>query len=473
MVGGKTLAQWLDERPELADVTAARETLWLNPHYCDFATAQTRTEQVRDAALRLERFAPYIAKAFPETRKPSDFNASESFNAGQTPDTMDGIIESPLREVPEFIQKASAHFGTSIQGRVFLKCDNDLPISGSIKARGGIYEVLKHAETLAIRAGMLSVNDDYSVLDSSPFRKLFSRHSIAVGSTGNLGLSIGLMGSTLGFRVDVHMSSDAKQWKKDLLRSRGVHVIEYASDYNTAVASGRKQADANPEMHFVDDENSIDLFMGYAVAAARLERQLLNAGIRPGKDCPLFVYLPCGVGGGPGGVCFGLKQIFRDNVHCFFAEPTNSPCMLLGLLTGLHGKVSVRDFGLSNVTEADGLAVAKPSSFVGRTLKSMISGVLTVQDDTLLKLLYLMADTQDIKLEPSALAAMPGPFRMQAVGNKYNTRHNIDLKQAVHILWATGGSMVPADEMARYIELGKQLLRDLYIKTGSPGRGTA
>lgn len=441
----QTIANWKNDAfiNQLIDLT---ETVWFNPDTLPFAEATKgialSRADVEDAAARLERFRPYIEKVFPETE------ASE------------GMIESPLRHIPYMKSALSEYFRTQLSGELLLKCDSELPISGSIKARGGIYEVLNHAEKLALGAELLSESDDYSKLDSEEFKHFFSKHAIAVGSTGNLGLSIGIISAQLGFSVTVHMSADARQWKKDMLRSKGVHVIEYDSDYSTAVAEGRKQAATNPYCYFIDDENSVTLFLGYAVAAERLKQQLEEKNITVDADHPLFVYLPCGVGGGPGGVAFGLKLVFGDNVHCFFAEPTRSPAMLIGLYTGLHDAVSVQDFGIDNKTVADGLAVGRPSGFVGKTMQHMIDGTFTVSDDTMFKLLTMLTDSEGIKLEPSALAGMSGIVHMHN-HREYIQQHNLQdtMPSATHIAWGTGGSMVPDEEMQKYYETGAALLK--------------
>ncbi|HDR7685496.1 MULTISPECIES: D-serine ammonia-lyase [Bacillus cereus group] len=433
------------EYPLVNKLIATEEIFWINPNIEKYETAITASplneEDVKDAEERLKRFAPYIAKVFPETKETN------------------GIIESPLVKIPSMKQSLEKNYGQLILGKLLLKCDSHLPISGSIKARGGIYEVLKHAEQLALQHGMLTEEDNYSILDSDTCREFFAKYSIAVGSTGNLGLSIGIMSAKLGFNVTVHMSADAKEWKKDLLRNKGVNVIEYEADYSKAVEEGRQQADADPSCYFVDDENSHDLFLGYAVAASRLQKQLEELEIIVDEEHPLFVYLPCGVGGGPGGIVFGLKLLYKNNVHCFFAEPTHSPCMLLGLMTGLHDKIAVQDIGIDNITDADGLAVGRPSGFVGKTIEPFLNGNYTVSDEELYRLLKELADKENINLEPSALAGMVGPVNVCKNENEYLQKQQLTetVKKGTHIVWGTGGSMVPEDVMNGYYKKGLEL----------------
>lgn len=427
--------------PLIDALTALQPLSWFNPAIAPVAEALgdvgLTLDDVDDASARLVRFAPYLAKVFTETQASG------------------GIIESPIVPLPAMQAALKV-----TPGKVWLKQDSHLPISGSIKARGGIYEVLKHAETLALDAGLLKQDDDYSLLASDVLKAFFGQYAIAVGSTGNLGLSIGIMSARLGFRASVHMSADARQWKKDKLRAHGVTVVEYAQDYSVAVEEGRRQAQGDPSCHFVDDENSHDLFLGYAVAGQRLKRQFDAAGVTVDAEHPLFVYLPCGVGGGPGGVAFGLKLVFGDAVHCVFVEPTHSPCMLLGVHTGLHEGISVQDIGIDNVTAADGLAVGRPSGFVGRAMQRLIDGYATVSDEELYRLLALLEQTEGWRLEPSAVAGFAG-IKQVLQAQDYQQRLGLTpqrLQQATHLVWGTGGSMVPAAEMDAYVARGRALL---------------
>ncbi|PKH09698.1 D-serine ammonia-lyase [Moritella sp. Urea-trap-13] len=436
------IIQLINEFPLLELLIDLQPLSWFNPKVTSYVEALPYVGltalDVQDASDRLLRFAPFLCLAFPETQKSN------------------GIIESRLQAIPLMQAALGKHYQSDLPGRMMIKLDAQLPISGSIKARGGIYEVLQHAEKLAISAGILRIDDDYSKINSPQFKAFFSQYKIAVGSTGNLGLSIGIIGASLGFQVSVHMSADARQWKKDRLRQHGVNVVEYQSDYSIAVEKGREEALQDPFCHFVDDENSTSLFLGYAVAGERLKQQFDEQGIVVDAEHPLFVYLPCGVGGGPGGVAFGLKLAFGDHVHCIFAEPTHSPCMLLGVYTGLHDQISVQDLGIDNVTAADGLAVGRASGFIGKAMERMLDGYITLTDADMYQLLGLVHETELLKLEPSALAGMPGIVHVTNNADYLERMQLTDkLVNATHLVWATGGGMVPEAEMTAYLQLAK------------------
>lgn len=417
-------------RDLLASLIAKRPTLWLNPQLGAALAAQGPSfADILAAKDRFARCAPLLAVLFPELAR------------------AEGAIASPLEPADALACALGAE-----SGRWFVKRDDSLPVAGSIKARGGFHEVLAVAERIAEEHGLLGAAEDRRALASPDARACFARYTIAVGSTGNLGLSIGTMAAALGFRAVVHMSADAKQWKKDRLRARGVSVIEHVGDYARAVAAGRAAAAGSSYSHFVDDERSSLLFLGYAAAALELAAQLEHAGRKVDDAHPLFVYVPCGVGGAPGGIAYGLKAVFGSNVHCFFAEPVASPCMLVQLASGDDEPISVYDIGLDNRTEADGLAVAQASEFVAPLMRSRLSGVFTVEDEALYAHLLAVKLALGIDLEPSAAAAVGGPLWVtnSATGGDYTGRDRLATASATHVIWTTGGALVPPEELTRF-----------------------
>lgn len=436
----------LPNDPAREDVLAGRPALWLNPNLkpdgISDPSLPIRSAQVSEAEANWRILAPVLKACFPEL------------------EASNGKILSQLIEAKD-LRIALGYAGPEY-GRVFVKADNDLPVAGSIKARGGVYEVFMYAKQMAEKRGILTPGGDITVLASTQARALFAQHTIAVGSTGNLGLSVGIAARALGFRAVVHMSSDAKQWKVERLTRLGVEVVQHKADYTTAVECARIDAEGDPTIYFVDDERSEMLFFGYSAAASELAAQLEAAGVTVDEDHPLFIYLPCGIGGAPGGAAYGLKAIFGDAAHAFFVEPVQSPCALVHMMSGSKELVSVYDVGLTNRTEADGMAVARMSAFVADVMKPMLSGVFTVADDDLFRWLWMAETTQSIRLEPSATAGFAGPeFIVKGKqGLAYQEARGLTgkLAQATHVIWTTGGAFVPEDQFKQFMERGTSLV---------------
>jgi D-serine dehydratase len=413
IIDGSNALQQLSDRQPL---------FWTNPKRDGVVTGAQRAA-IQDAQARMHRFAPMLTRLFPELHG------------------AEGRIESPL--LPAAAMAAPLGFAAN-PSSLFVKADHSLPVCGSIKARGGAHAVLEIAERLA--GNPLSS-------DAQALQQDFRAHEISVGSTGNLGISIGTFATALGFRAAVHMSSEAKGWKKARLRARGVRVVEHYGDYLEALASGRSAAQDDTTHHFIDDEDSETLLYGYATAAQELSRQLAAAGRVVDPQHPLFVYLPCGVGGAPAGISLGLSALYGRNVHCFYAEPVEAPCMLLALAGGDPTR-SVYDLGLSGATQADGLAVPRASEFAARLSRHVAAGAFTVGDELLFQNLRLAYKTMGLRLEPSAAAGFEGAVCLSGtLGRDHLARleFSVSTDDITHVVWTTGGALVPDDEFAGFL----------------------
>ncbi len=424
------------------------EILWINPRLEKTEKANKESTysfaDIQEVEDRFQRFAPFIQKVFPETKETK------------------GILESELTKIDSMKQWLETEYKVELPGDFYIKRDDLLAVSGTIKSRGAIYEVLKYAETLALKEGLLkSTAENYEVFASEEFKKFFSNYNLTVGTTGNLGISVGAMSRALGFQATVHMSEEAKAWKKNFLRERGVQVIEHKTNFSEAVDAGREASNKDPMSYFVDDEHSEELFLGYTVGGYRMKEQLAKEGIVVDEEHPLFVYLPCGIGGSPSGITFGLKHAFGDHVHCFFAEPTKMPSMIAGLETQMFDGIAVDALGLGSLTVADGLAVPRTSGLVAKLMNNYFAGGYTLTDDSFRILLTKLYEIEDIFLEPAAVAGLAGPFKVlgSEAGKKYIQEHDLQdkLKNATHIAWGTGGSMVPAEDRVNFIEAGQDL----------------
>jgi D-serine dehydratase len=406
--------------PIVAQLRDRLPAVWLRPRSAA-ATNQTPLTpgEIRAAEQRLDRFRPVLAALFPAAR-------------------WDGRIRSALLEYPRQADLPE----------ILVKADHDLPMTGSVKARGGVYELLCRIEAVALMEGLVKPGESLAPLLTPAAKTLFSKHRIVVASTGNLGFSIGLVARAFDLEAEVHMSHDAKTWKKERLRRTGANVIEHPCDYTDTVARARDSASASGS-YFIDDESSRLLFVGYTTAAAELAEQLGERGLKVGTNTPLVVYLPCGVGGAPGGITAGLKTIYGDDVRCVFVEPVASACVLAALAVGNGAPLSVYDIGLDNDTIADGLAVPVASKLVMSSVGASIDAAVAVTDAAMLDWVRRAWKESRLRLEPSGAAGFAAlPLFLEATRKAGEPLP----PGAIHVVWTTGGSQLPEDQFTALLQ---------------------
>jgi len=402
---------------------AGKPAVWMreSPAGVEALSGAVGPDAVQAAAARFARFAPTLALLFAESG-------------------WDGLIRSELLDYPD----------TDDMPLCLVKADHDLPMTGSIKARGGVHGLLCFIEAIALDYGLVGPDGNYAALAGPGARRIFADHRVIVASTGNLGYSVGLVARAFGMAADVHMSREAKSWKKERLRRLGANVLEQDCDYGGTVARARAAALGVPRSTFIDDENSRDLLVGYAVAANELQEQLGQRHVIPRTERPIVLYLPCGIGGAPGGITLGTKLLFGNRAICVFVEPVASACAMVALASGSSEPPSVYEYGMNNRTLADGLAAPRASKLMMDSVGAAVDAVVAVEDSDILAWTRRAWREGGLRLEPSAAAAFAAinPFRAAAKDRGWAIEH------AIHIAWTTGGSRLPDEEFVLLLEHG-------------------
>lgn len=94
-------------------------------------------------------------------------------------------------------------------------------------------------------------------------------------------------------------------------------------------------------------------------------------------------------------------------------------------------------------------------------MAAQLSGVFTVRDSQLYADLLKVDETEGIQLEPSAAAGVRGPLWLTTTetGRAYLRKHDLERSMAkgTHIVWTTGGSLVPQQEHFRFQARARQL----------------
>jgi D-serine dehydratase len=92
-------------------------------------------------------------------------------------------------------------------------------------------------------------------------------------------------------------------------------------------------------------------------------------------------------------------------------------------------------------------------------MERLLDGYFTVSDQRMYQLLGQLSELEDIQLEPSALAGMLGPV-VVTNNHEYRQRMQFDdkvMNNATHLVWATGGGMVPDQEMLSYLDMAHRV----------------
>jgi threonine dehydratase len=265
---------------------------------------------------------------------------------------------APLARVTPLVDVSGA------AGRaLYLKCENMQP-AGAFKIRGA-YNM---------------------VAQLSPEQR---RRGVVTYSSGNHGQAMALAARELGAPAVVVMPTTAPPIKVDGAREFGAEVILEGTTSDDRRVRAEREAEERG-LTMVPPFDHPWIIAGQGTAGLEILDQL------PGVAA---VVVPVGGGGLVAGIAAAIKQS-RPEVKVFGVEPAGAAKMGASLTAG-HPVTLPR-----TATIADGLMPVRPGDLTFEHVKALADGVVTVEDDEIVKAVLWMFANAKVVAEPSGGAAL-------------------------------------------------------------------
>jgi threonine dehydratase len=270
-------------------------------------------------------------------------------------------IRNYIRETPlEF----SFPLSTDFDGKLYLKCEN-LQYTGSFKVRGAYNKILTLSEP-----------------DKSK--------GVITASTGNHGMAVAHVLSTIGGNGTVLLPESVNQSKLKILKQFNIKIEFYGQDSEETERYARKLAEEQ-EKQFISPYNDIHIIAGQGTLGVELSRQLKVID---------HVLICVGGGGLVSGVAAYLKNIHPD-IKIHGCLPINSPVMYESIKAGRILDMKVQE------TLSDGSAGGIESDSITFDLcKELIDNYFLVSEEEIQNAIKMVFHHHRLVIEGAAGVAV-------------------------------------------------------------------
>jgi len=299
------------------------------------------------------------------------------------------IIKTPV----EYSYELSKTVGTN----VYFKLEN-IQVSGSFKARGGLNKILKtHLHN--------------------------PKAEFIAPTAGGHGVGLSYAGKTLDSKVHIMMPNSADPDRIKDIENSGAS-IQYFESVPEAREAALKSSEENGYT-FVSAFNDIEMIEGGGTIAVELLKQL------PDIDC-----LVCGVGGGGyiSGMAIVLKAI-NPNIKIVAVQQDTTPLVYNWFKTGRYNMLPFKP----SIAEGIG-ALVEEESITLPLISKYVDDFLIVNDDEIKEALFWMLKNHKHYVEPSAVVGLaaikkyPDIFKSQQNVLTVITGRNLSYERFINLI---------------------------------------